>query len=293
LHIGVDHSLAQIEHAPAPPRGADRIVGETEVMLCLGTDFQHKNRLFALRLLNELRHRHGWQGRLVLAGPRVQHGSSIPDEHRLLAVDDGLRDAVIDVDSVSEGEKLWLFQRARLVLYPTVHEGFGLIPFEAADHGVPCLWAPGTALSEVLPDTAAGIVPWDAGASAERALELLRDETARACNLDAIRNAAAGLTWDTAGRQLIDVYHTCCDEPRTPSSARERAEGLMRSDLSDDAVRLIGPDGVLSREMERPLLALATHPQIGAPVFRAIRVGYRASYRLRRLASRPGNRGGR
>ena len=43
-----------------------------------------------------------------------------------------------------------------------------LVPFEAADHGVPCLWAQGTSLSEVLPDEAAGITPWDAEPSADR-----------------------------------------------------------------------------------------------------------------------------
>ena len=53
------------------------------------------------------------------------------------------------------------------------------------------MWARGTSLSEVLPDSAAGIVPWDAAASAERALELLRDERARERNVAAIRSAAA------------------------------------------------------------------------------------------------------
>ncbi len=47
-------------------------------------------------------------------------------------------------------------------------------------------------------------------------------------------------------------------------------------------MRLIGPGGALPSDVERPLLALATHPQIGKPMFRAIRLGYRASYRLRR-----------
>ncbi len=43
-------------------------------------------------------------------------------------------------------------------------------------------------------------------------------------------------------------------------------------------MRLIGPDGALPADVERPLLALATHPQIGAPMFRAMKFGYRASY---------------
>jgi hypothetical protein len=56
----------------------------------------------------------------------------------------------------------------------------------------------------------------------------------------------------------------------------------MRGDLTEDALRLVGPGGALPADLERPLLALATHPQIGVPMFQAIKAGYRASYRLRR-----------
>ena len=39
--------------------------------------------------------------------------------------------AVVRLAAVTEGEKRWLFQRAAGVCYPTVYEGFGLVPFEA------------------------------------------------------------------------------------------------------------------------------------------------------------------
>jgi hypothetical protein len=116
----------------------------------------------------------------------------------------------------------------------------------------------------------------------------MREDQARAGNLRAIRAAAAELRWDTTARKLIELYHLTCDRPPTPAAVRERGEGLMRGDLSEDAIRLLGPEGVLSRDLERPLLALATHPQIGEPVFRAIKAGYRASYRLRRFRGRNG-----
>ena len=80
---------------------------------------------------------------------------------------------MLDFKAVSDAEKRWLFDRARLMLYPTVHEGFGLIPFEAAELDLPCLWAHGTSLSEILPESEAGIVPWDLEQSAEQALSLL------------------------------------------------------------------------------------------------------------------------
>jgi glycosyltransferase involved in cell wall biosynthesis len=283
VQIGVDHTLVSSAGAePSRPADAETLPADVEVLLCLGTDFRHKNRIFSLRLLEELQRRHEWRGRLVFAGPAVPYGSSRPDEERLLSDRPRLREALLDLGEVSEPQKEWLLARASLALYPTVYEGFGLVPFEAAARGVPCLWASGTSLSEILPESAAGIVPWDAAISADRAIALMRDQEASAENVRAVRDAAARLKWDIAAKRLIELYHATCSESPAPAGVRQRSSGVMRGELSEDAVRLLGPDGALPRELERPLLALATHRRLGAPVFAAIKAGYRASYRLRR-----------
>jgi hypothetical protein len=209
-------------------------------------------------------------------------GSSAEEETRVLERQSALADAVIRLGPLSEAEKEWLLRRATLVLYPSVHEGFGLVPFEAASHGVPCLWARGTSLSEILPDEAAGIVPWDPVASADAALALMREEPAREANLAAIRSAARALRWEQTAAQLLEVYLNACERPPSPAGLRERTGGLMQRGLSEDAMRLVGPDGLLPRELERPLLALASHRRLGTPVFRAIKAGYEASARRRR-----------
>jgi hypothetical protein len=211
----------------------------------------------------------------------VTEGSSSAEESEFLSLHPEVARVTSDFGAVSDTEKHWLLERASLVLYPTVHEGFGLIPFEAAHHDVPCLWAPGTSLSEILPDQAAVIVPWDAGASAEQALALMRDAELKAANIAAVRAAATDLTWDASAAALIEIYHATCDGAAAPASAFERRHGEMKDGISDDAMRLVGPDGALPSEMERPLLALATHAPIARPVFGAVRFGYRASYALR------------
>jgi glycosyltransferase involved in cell wall biosynthesis len=284
--IGVDHALSRSNaERPSRPRGVERLRSDAEVMLCLGTDYRHKNRIFALRVLGELQREHGWPGWLVFAGPSVPFGSSLADEQRLLGDQPRLRDVVLRLGEVSEAEKAWLLSRASLVIYPTVYEGFGLVPFEAADHGVPCLWAEGTSLGELLPDSVAGIVPWDASISADRAFALMRDREAAERNIKSVRDSAASLRWDAAGDRLLEVYRETCDAPPGPASSRERSEGLMHRGLSEDGVRLIGPDGALPRELERPLLALATHPKLRGPVFGAIKAGYSAFHRARRSRS--------
>ncbi len=294
VHNGVDHTLLGAGTAdPVPPPGSERLPADAEVLLCLGTDFRHKNRLFAFRLLTELRDAHGWDGYLVLAGPHVTHGSSARDEAAWLAQHPGTAEAVLDLSAVSEGGKEWLYERCSLVLYPTVYEGFGLVPFEAADHDRPCLWAPATSLAEVLPADAARIAPWSPELTAEEAIQLLRDESARRENVEAIRSAARSLTWGKAATELLRIYQEACDAPATPVSAIERRDGIMQGLLSQDAMRLIGPDGALPREFQRPLLALATHPRFARPMFRAIRLGYQAGYSWRRRLGRlPDKRSG-
>ncbi len=282
MHCGVDHRVTNVDEPPRPPSGAERLPADAEAILCLGTDFHHKNRLFALRLAEELRVRHGWDGFLLFAGPHVHHGSSTHREAELIAGSPALSGRVFDFKAVSEAEKLWLFGRARLMLYPTVHEGFGLIPFEAAERDLPCLWAHGTSLSEILPESGAGIVPWDLEQSAAQALALLRDDGARERNLSTIRGAAAGLTWSKAASNLVAIYEAVCAAPPSDGSVLERRDAQISGGLSEDAMRLLGPGGALPAELERPLLALATHRQFSGPMFGAIKLGYRVSYRLRR-----------
>ena len=296
VHNGVDHVVAGAVRAPAAPAPAApaapapadpaapaalaALPAETELIVCLGADYRHKNRVFALRVAEQLTGAHGWNGRLVFAGAHVGTGSSAADEAELLARVPSLRECVVDLGPVSDGERMWLLQRAGLVLYPSVYEGFGLVPFEAARAGVPCMWAAGTALSELLGDEPAPIAAWDPDAVALHALRLLRDPDARGPNVARIEAAAAALTWDAAAGELIALYGRTCDAPRSRASAYERDQTGQA--LSEDALRLLGRGGALPAELERPLLALATHPAVGRPVLGVIRLGYELAMRARR-----------
>ena len=283
VHNGVDHSLFAPAAVATPPRAMSGVPEESQLILCLGTNFKHKNRVFALRLLEQLQLRHHWDGYLVLAGPSVAHGGSTGDEAEFLALRPGLARSVIDIAAVTEAEKAWLYRRSQLVLYPSTYEGFGLIPFEAAEYDDPCLWAAVTSMAEVLPDRSdLQLVPWDPEASADRAAAMLTDTALRTQAIEAIRQAAGRFTWDAAAAKLIEIYDRACDSPATPGRGVERQHGFMSGVLSEDAMALVGPAGVLPADVERPLLALATHPQVGEPMFRAIKFGYRATYAWKR-----------
>lgn len=224
--LGVDHRRVRrsglVEAAPVPaPRTND------ELILCLGNDFRHKNRLFALRVCSELRQSHGWRGTLVLAGPHVTHGSSWDEESQWVAdhLDGGAW--VLRLGEISEAEKRWLFMRARVALYPTVLEGFGLIPFESATFSVPCAFAPTSSLEEMFADEAFAIVPWNAAASAIEVERLLRDGGRRDATLAAVRETAVSLTWNATAERAVAVYEEVLGRPAQSGSGGLEDERTM------------------------------------------------------------------
>jgi glycosyltransferase involved in cell wall biosynthesis len=187
-------------------------------LLCLGADYEHKNRPFAIELLSGLRDA-GWGGRLVLAGPHVPFGSSREREQAQIGADPGLAELVVDLGPVEEPVKQWLFEHARAVVYPTVYEGLGLLPLEAARVGVPCLFAPQASLAENA-GVAATLVPWDADASATAVLPLLTEGAARTAHLAELRSLS-GPAWSEVAENLVAVYEQAVTAP--PSEAAPRS----------------------------------------------------------------------
>lgn len=287
-------------HAPVTGRRPGTL-GENppdRFMLCLGTDFRHKNRVFALRLLASLRDVHGWQGSLVLAGTHIANGSSIELERSFLAENPGLVRAVVDLGSVDEDEKAWLIAHADAVVYPSVYEGFGLVPFESALSGVPCLFAPQASLAEAAPHGTATISPWDLAASAAAAYAVLTDRDVRAGHVQALADAAGALTWSNAAASIVEIYREAAAAPvraaatvsrdavdrerkltRASDQLVARLEGERNQVVGDyyaliaelgDGRGLIGETGSLPQDLQRALLALSARPALSGPLFAAM-----------------------
>jgi hypothetical protein len=291
---GLDHRAST---APRRPTGLHGL-GAAGFLLCLGTDFRHKNRVFAMRLLAALHERHGWQGSLVLAGTHVSPGSSQELERAFLREHPQLSDAIVSLGPVAEPERAWLFEHASAIVYPSVYEGFGLVPFESALAGVPCLFAPQASLAETAPEGTATIVPWDPHASAAQAYTLLSDADARARHVESLAAAAQRLTWDAAAAAMVEIYRQAAAAPVRVAATlsrdlvqrearlsvqqeeevarligeREHAKGMYDALHADVgfALGLIGPRGTLPESLQRALLALSARPALSRPLFAAI-----------------------
>ncbi len=300
VYIGTDHMLSELRISHERPGGVERLQGRP-FLLCLGTDYMHKNRPFALRVLAALRRRDGWDGGLVFAGPHVPVGSSAPEEARLRIADPWLDERLIDLAAVSEGAKRWLLANASAMFYPSVHEGFGLVPFEAAEAGLPCAYAAHTSIAEILPTKLAVIEQWNPDVTADRLAPLLVDGELRAANVNGIRAAAARFTWRTSAHGLQEVYESAARMP--PNEARRLARDLAKAKSSlhaletefagldaswiREAMPLVGPNGLVPKDLYRPLMAVASRPVLRKPMWGMLRAMYTAGYRARRRGQDP------
>jgi glycosyltransferase involved in cell wall biosynthesis len=198
--LGVDHlSHTGVEDTVVRP------LDGRPFLLVVGNSYWHKNRLFAFRLLRRLVEAHGWDGGLVLAGGHPGRGSSLGAEQALLNDTPALRPRVADLGYVPESVQGALYRSAQLVLFPSMYEGFGLIPFEAASAGTACAYTHRASMRELLPPLGA-LPSFDVEEAGSFVLGLLEDEAARARVVAAITDAARPLTWDRTAAGYLQVY---------------------------------------------------------------------------------------
>ncbi|MEX2255313.1 MAG: glycosyltransferase [Acidimicrobiia bacterium] len=252
VYCGVDRPLLPRDDAPS--RASDMHDG---FLLCLGASFRHKNRPFAMAVWQELRAR-GSDRALVFAGPTPTHGGSASSEALLKLASDDFAEGVIDLGSVSEAEKQWLYRHAGLVLYPTIVEGFGLVPFEAARVGTATLSTRQGSLDEILPDSIPTIDGWDVKDAADLASKLLEDEAARESVCELLMDRARGFTWDRTVEELTVLMLDVLTKPSgrvlsiEGESSWERFDGGgMRGGVARRLVDLVETRILRSRHWQR------------------------------------------
>ena len=213
VHCGVDHLAGR----PVPD--AARPLGGRPYLLVVGNAFWHKNRTFALRLLDWLVRRRRWDGGLVLAGGHPDVGSSLEAEARLLRGSPALEGRVEDLGHVTDEERLALLAGAELTLFPSYYEGFGFVPFESAALGTACVFTYGSSMRELLP-AAGGLPSFDLEESGPFVAGLLESPERRTELVGAIGAAAQELTWDRAAAAYLEVYERALARPARPVSRR-------------------------------------------------------------------------
>lgn len=158
-----------------------------------------KNTPVTLRVLRNLRER----GRDVAL---VHVGRPLSSAETALARTLGVEDAIVELGLASDAELVDAYSTADVVLFPSLHEGFGWPVLEAMACGTPVVMSDIPVLRETAGDAALSAAPTDVNGLTEAVCALL-DDPARAKNYrERGLLRAASFNWNRTAEAYAEVY---------------------------------------------------------------------------------------
>ena len=117
---------------------------------------------------------------------------------------------VVRLGFVPQRELPALYAAARVFVYPSLMEGFGLPVLEAMAQGTPVVTSAGTATEEVCADPASVVDPTDFEALAAAIDAVVGDDAEHARRSAAARDRASQFTWGATAAQVHAAYSEAC-----------------------------------------------------------------------------------
>jgi glycosyltransferase involved in cell wall biosynthesis len=106
-----------------------------KIILVVGNSFNHKGRVLAIKVFEKLI-MHDPEFRLVFIGGNPGFAFSNPLELNILEKNEILKSKVLDLGKVDDKILFDYYQKSMFLFAASTVEGFGLVPFEAANYGV-------------------------------------------------------------------------------------------------------------------------------------------------------------
>ncbi len=170
----------------------------------------HKNHKNLLAALDILRERHRFDGRLVLTGIAMPGSAEVLAEIARLRLDDMVR----VLGHVPAEELPYLYNLARVMVFPSLFEGFGIPLVEAMACGCPVVCSGSASIPEVAGDAGLICDPLSPGDMAEK----IRSVWTNGEVLTGMREKgilrARTFTWHETARKTLGVYRRAADDCR-------------------------------------------------------------------------------
>ncbi len=181
--------------------------GGEPCVLCVGTIEPRKNQITAIKAMELL-----WQENpeftlpLVIAGKPGWRYEPILDYTK----NSPFKDRIRFTGYCNERQLVGWYRRAKVFLFPSFYEGFGLPPLEAMSYGVPVVASSAASLPEVLANGTILCPPEDAAAFAKGIVNAYENSELIAAG----KRRAAELSWEKTGAELRAIYQTIAERSR-------------------------------------------------------------------------------
>jgi glycosyltransferase involved in cell wall biosynthesis len=171
------------------------------LLLYPAISYPHKNHDVLVRALPAVLARHP-DATLVCTG----RPGPCDDHVDGLAAELGVGHAVRRLGRIPRSDLDALFEAAAALVFPSIHEGFGLPLLEAMARGRPILAADASAIPEIVGTNGLLLPADDAEAWADAVVELLGNPADAAALADASERGAKRFTWDETTPALVALY---------------------------------------------------------------------------------------
>jgi glycosyltransferase involved in cell wall biosynthesis len=118
----------------------------------------------------------------------------------------GISDKVRLTGYVDDSTLDYLYAQARLLLMPSLYEGFGLPLVEAMAHGIPVVTSNRSSMPQVAADAALLVDPESVDQICAAIVRLVDDEALRTSLAEAGKKRAASLSWSACARATREVF---------------------------------------------------------------------------------------
>lgn len=202
VHLGVSPCFRAMSPLETLPVCEQLGLAHGCYVLAVGTLEPRKNLLSLLRAFRRLPHELSRQYPLVIAGMVGWLHEETDKEIAALEKEGLLR----ILGPVTEEVLPSLYAAARLFVYPSIYEGFGLPPLEAMACGAPVITSDRASLPEVVGDAGLCVDPYDIDAMAEAIRSILEDPQRQQIMGKAGNERSRLFTWQRCARETLAVY---------------------------------------------------------------------------------------
>lgn len=176
---------------------------EGDLLLYPAITYPHKNHDVLIRSLPELLSR-APDATLVLTGRSGPRDAELDR----LAGSLGVGNAVRRLGRLPKADLKALYEAATALVFPSIHEGFGLPLIEAMAHGTPVVAANASAIPEVVDGHGELLDPHEPSVWATTLADLLTNPARRRELAAASRRGAAQFTWAASASRVAAAYAT-------------------------------------------------------------------------------------
>ncbi len=118
---------------------------------------------------------------------------------------------------VQDNDLKYLYKKAKVFVFPSLIEGFGLPVLEAMGHGIPVIASDIPVISEVVGDAAVLVDPYDITALRDAMSKILLDEELRNSLITKSLERIKDFSWENTARKTLEIYRKLAGMNNEPS----------------------------------------------------------------------------